>query len=129
MFVGWEGNDLRRVIAYSTCSQLGYTLFACGLSNYSAASFHIANHAFLKALLFLCAGSVIHAVGEEQDMRKMGRLRRLLPFSYAMMVIGALALTGMPVLPGFFSQDVILEVGYATYSSASHFVRVLVARK
>nr|QWK44508.1 NADH dehydrogenase subunit 5 [Desmarestia aculeata] len=114
-------NDLKRVIAYSTCSQLGYMVFACGLSNYSVAVFHLANHAFFKALLFLGAGSVIHAVGDEQDMRKMGGLRRILPFTYAMMVIGSLALMGMPFLTGFYSKDVILEVGYATYSNASHF--------
>nr|YP_011007958.1 NADH dehydrogenase subunit 5 [Chorda asiatica]QWK44430.1 NADH dehydrogenase subunit 5 [Chorda asiatica]WBP69789.1 NADH dehydrogenase subunit 5 [Chorda asiatica] len=114
-------NDLKRVIAYSTCSQLGYMIFACGLSNYSVAVFHLANHAFFKALLFLGAGSVIHAVGDEQDMRKMGGLRRLLPFTYAMMVIGSLALMGMPFLTGFYSKDVILEVGYASYSNSSHF--------
>nr|YP_009549858.1 NADH dehydrogenase subunit 5 [Cladosiphon okamuranus]AYW52572.1 NADH dehydrogenase subunit 5 [Cladosiphon okamuranus] len=114
-------NDLKRVIAYSTCSQLGYMIFACGLSNYSVAVFHLANHAFFKALLFLGAGSVIHAVGDEQDMRKMGGLRRLLPFTYAMMVIGSLALMGMPFLTGFYSKDVILEASYATYSSAAHF--------
>nr|UAX20291.1 Nad5 [Alaria esculenta] len=114
-------NDLKRVIAYSTCSQLGYMVFACGLSNYSVAVFHLGNHAFFKALLFLGAGSVIHAVGDEQDMRKMGGLRRLLPFTYSMMVIGSLALMGMPFLTGFYSKDVILEVGYATYSNASHF--------
>nr|YP_011008238.1 NADH dehydrogenase subunit 5 [Halosiphon tomentosus]WBP70139.1 NADH dehydrogenase subunit 5 [Halosiphon tomentosus] len=118
-------NDLKRVIAYSTCSQLGYMVFACGLSNYPVAVFHLANHAFFKALLFLGAGSVIHAVGDEQDMRKMGGLRRLLPFTYAMMVIGSLALMGMPFLTGFYSKDVILEVGYATYSSASHFAYLL----
>ena len=114
-------NDLKRVIAYSTCSQLGYMVFACGLSNYSVAVFHLANHAFFKALLFLGAGSVIHAVGDEQDMRKMGGLRRLLPFTYSMMVIGSLALMGMPFLTGFYSKDVILEISYASYSSASHF--------
>nr|QWK44660.1 NADH dehydrogenase subunit 5 [Lessonia spicata] len=114
-------NDLKRVIAYSTCSQLGYMVFACGLSNYSVAVFHLGNHAFFKALLFLGAGSVIHAVGDEQDMRKMGGLRRLLPFTYAIMVIGSLALMGMPFLTGFYSKDVILEIGYATYSNASHF--------
>nr|QWK44269.1 NADH dehydrogenase subunit 5 [Hedophyllum nigripes] len=114
-------NDLKRVIAYSTCSQLGYMVFACGLSNYSVAVFHLGNHAFFKALLFLGAGSVIHAVGDEQDMRKMGGLRRLLPFTYAMMVIGSLALMGMPFLTGFYSKDVILEVGYATYTNVSHF--------
>nr|YP_009672656.1 NADH dehydrogenase subunit 5 [Dictyopteris divaricata]QDB64141.1 NADH dehydrogenase subunit 5 [Dictyopteris divaricata] len=114
-------NDLKRVIAYSTCSQLGYMVFACGLSNYSVAVFHLSNHAFFKALLFLGAGSVIHAVGDEQDMRKMGGLRRLLPFTYAVMVIGSLALMGMPFLTGFYSKDVVLEVGYATHSFVSHF--------
>jgi len=114
-------NDLKRVIAYSTCSQLGYMVFACGLSNYSVAIFHLSNHAFFKALLFLGAGSVIHAVGDEQDLRKMGGLRRLLPFTYAMMVVGSLALMGMPFLTGFYSKDVILEVGYGAYSQYSHF--------
>lgn len=114
-------NDLKRVIAYSTCSQLGYMVFACGLSNYSVAVFHLSNHAFFKALLFLGAGSVIHAVGDEQDMRKMGGLRRLLPYTYAMMLVGSLALMGMPFLTGFYSKDVILEIGYAGYSANSHF--------
>src|SRR5690554_8071074 len=80
------------MLAYSTCSQLGYMIFACGVSNYAVAIFHLANHAFFKALLFLGAGSVIHGVSDEQDMRKMGGLRRLLPFTYAMMLIGSLAL-------------------------------------
>lgn len=114
-------NDLKRVIAYSTCSQLGYMVFACGLSNYSVAVFHLANHAFFKALLFLGAGSVIHAVGDEQDMRKMGGLRRILPFTYSVMVVGSLALMGMPFLTGFYSKDVILEVSYATYSGVAHY--------
>nr|QWK44972.1 NADH dehydrogenase subunit 5 [Protohalopteris sp.] len=115
-------NDLKRVIAYSTCSQLGYMIFACGLSNYSVAVFHLANHAFFKALLFLGAGSVIHAIGDEQDLRKMGGLRRLLPFTYVMMLIGSLALMGIPFLSGFYSKDVILEISYATYTGPSHFV-------
>lgn len=114
-------NDLKRVIAYSTCSQLGYMIFACGLSNYSVAIFHLSNHAFFKALLFLGAGSVIHAVGDEQDLRKMGGLRRILPFTYSMMLIGSLALMGIPFFTGFYSKDVILEVSYATYSNVSHF--------
>jgi len=114
-------NDLKKVIAYSTCSQLGYMIFACGVSNYAVAIFHLANHAFFKALLFLGAGSVIHGVSDEQDMRKMGGLRRLLPFTYAMMLIGSLALMGFPFLTGFYSKDVILEVAYAKYTSISHF--------
>merc|ERR1712032_874951 len=93
--VGLFQNDLKRVIAYSTCSQLGYMVFACGLSNYSIGIFHLINHAFFKALLFLSAGSVIHAVSDEQDMRKMGGLLRIVPYTYATMLIGSLSLMGM----------------------------------
>lgn len=114
--VGLVQNDLKKVIAYSTCSQLGYMIFACGLSNYAVSVFHLSNHAFFKALLFLGAGSVIHAVSDEQDMRKMGGLRKLLPFTYAVMLIGSLALMGFPFLTGFYSKDVILEVAFAKYS-------------
>ena len=95
-------NDLKRVIAYSTCSQLGYMIFACGISNYSVSVFHLMNHAFFKALLFLSAGSVIHAMSDEQDMRKMGGLASLLPFTYAMMLIGSLSLIGFPFCTGFY---------------------------
>ena len=109
-------NDLKRVIAYSTCSQLGYMTFACGLSNYSVGFFHLTNHAFFKALLFLSAGSVIHAVNDEQDMRKMGGLKNLVPFTYSMIVIGSLALIGFPFLTGFYSKDLILEVAYGKYN-------------
>ena len=103
-------NDLKRVIAYSTCSQLGYMVFACGISAYSVTMFHLMNHAFFKALLFLSAGSIIHAMGDEQDMRKMGALNRLLPFTYTMTLIGSFALIGFPFLTGFYSKDFILEV-------------------
>ena len=113
-------NDLKRVIAYSTCSQLGYMVFASGLSNYSVGIFHLSNHAFFKALLFLSAGSVIHAVNDEQDMRKMGGLKNLVPFTYSMMVIGSLALIGFPFLTGFYSKDLILEVAYGKYSLLGH---------
>jgi len=89
-------NDIKKVIAYSTCSQLGYMFFACGLSSYEVSFFHLSNHAFFKALLFLGAGSIIHAIVDEQDMRKMGGLKNLLPFSYAITLIGSLALTGFP---------------------------------
>lgn len=123
--VGLLQNDLKRVIAYSTCSQLGYMIFACGLSNYSVGVFHLANHAFFKALLFLGAGSVIHAVSDEQDMRKMGGLKNLVPFTYSMMVIGSLALIGFPFLTGFYSKDVILEVAYGKYSTVGHFSYIL----
>ena len=123
--VGLLQNDLKRVIAYSTCSQLGYMVFACGLSNYSVGVFHLANHAFFKALLFLGAGSVIHAVADEQDMRKMGGLKTLVPYTYSMMVIGSLALIGFPFLTGFYSKDVILEVAYGKYTTEGHFSYIL----
>jgi NADH-ubiquinone oxidoreductase chain 5 len=123
--IGLVQNDLKRVIAYSTCSQLGYMVFACGLSNYSVGVFHLVNHAFFKALLFLGAGSIIHAVSDEQDMRKMGGLKNLVPFTYSMMVIGSLALIGFPFLTGFYSKDVILEVAYGKYSVSGHFSYIL----
>lgn len=123
--VGLVQNDLKRVIAYSTCSQLGYMIFACGLSNYSVGVFHLMNHAFFKALLFLGAGSVIHAVSDEQDMRKMGALKKLVPFTYSMMVIGSLALIGFPFLTGFYSKDVILEVSYGKFNSSGHYSYLL----
>ena len=123
--VGLLQNDLKRVIAYSTCSQLGYMIFACGLSNYSVGVFHLVNHAFFKALLFLGAGSIIHAVADEQDMRKMGGLKKLVPFTYSMMVIGSLALIGFPFLTGFYSKDVILEVAYGKYTLEGHFSYIL----
>ena len=119
--IGLTQNDLKRVIAYSTCSQLGYMVFACGLSNYSVGIFHLMNHAFFKALLFLSAGSVIHAVSDEQDMRKMGGLKKLVPFTYSMMIIGSLALMGFPFLTGFYSKDVILEAAFGKYTNQGHF--------
>jgi NADH-ubiquinone oxidoreductase chain 5 len=119
--VGLSQNDIKKVIAYSTCSQLGYMVFACGLSNYSVGMFHLINHAFFKALLFLGAGSVIHAINDEQDMRKVGGLKNLLPFTYSIMVIGSLALTGFPFLAGFYSKDLILEVSYGKYTVLGYF--------
>ena len=114
-------NDLKRVIAYSTCSQLGYMIFACGISQYSVSLFHLMNHAFFKALLFLSAGAVIHAMSDEQDMRKMGGLATLLPFTYAMMLIGSLSLVGFPFLTGFYSKDCILELAYTQYTISGNF--------
>jgi NADH-ubiquinone oxidoreductase chain 5 len=119
--VGLLQNDLKRVIAYSTCSQLGYMIFSCGLSDYAVGIFHLANHAFFKALLFLGAGAIIHAVNDEQDMRKMGGLKNLVPFTYSVMTIGSLALIGFPFLAGFYSKDLILELAYGRFSSSSHF--------
>src|SRR6201996_5534406 len=94
-------NDIKKVIAYSTCSQLGYMIFACGLSNYHASLFHLVNHAFFKALLFLSAGAIIHSLSNEQDMRKFGGLAVLLPFTSIMLLIGSLSLMGFPFLTGF----------------------------
>jgi NADH-ubiquinone oxidoreductase chain 5 len=119
--VGLLQNDLKRVIAYSTCSQLGYMIFSCGLSNYSAGIFHLNNHAFFKALLFLSAGSIIHAINDEQDMRKMGGLKKILPFTYSMVIIGSLALIGFPFLTGFYSKDLILELAYGKYNYFGYF--------
>lgn len=119
--VGLLQNDLKRVIAYSTCSQLGYMVFSCGLSDYAVGVFHLANHAFFKALLFLGAGAVIHAVNDEQDMRKMGGLKNLVPFTYAAMSVGSLALIGFPFLAGFYSKDMILELSYGKFTTYSHF--------
>lgn len=122
---GMVQNDLKRVIAYSTCSQLGYMVFAAGLSSYSVSMFHLMNHAFFKALLFLSAGSIIHALSDEQDMRRMGGLVKFLPFTYAMMVIGSLSLMGFPFLTGFYSKDVILEVSYARFTIDGTFAHWL----
>lgn len=114
-------NDIKKIIAYSTCSQLGYMFFACGVSAYSPAVFHLATHAFFKALLFLGAGSVIHAMHHEQDIRKMGGLYKKIPITYAMMWIGSLALAGFPPFAGFFSKDVILEAAYMSHNSFGKF--------
>lgn len=119
--VGVFQNDLKKVIAYSTCSQLGYMIFVCGISGYSVSLYHLANHAFFKALLFLSAGSIIHAIADEQDMRKMGGLANLLPFSYIMIMIGSLSLMGFPFLTGFYSKDFILELSFASYQISGHF--------
>ena len=107
--IGCAQTDIKRVIAYSTCSQLGYMFVAASVGAYQASMFHLIMHAFFKALLFLTAGSVIHAMSGEQDMRKMGGLARLIPFTYAMMWIGSLALAGIPPLSGFFSKDAIIS--------------------
>ena len=106
-------NDIKRVIAYSTCSQLGYMFFAAGVSAYGAAIFHLMTHAFFKALLFLGAGSVIHAMSGEQDMRKMGGLAQRIPWTYALMWIGSLSLAGIWPFAGYFSKDVIIEAAWA----------------
>lgn len=106
-------NDIKKIVAYSTCSQLGYMVFACGLSGYHLAFFHLFNHAFFKALLFLASGVVIHALGGEQDIRRMGGLSKLMPFTYSCVLVASLSLMGAPFLSGFFSKDAILELAYA----------------
>lgn len=129
--VGLVQNDIKRVIAYSTCSQLGYMFVALGVGAYGAAIFHLFTHAFFKALLFLGSGSVIHAVSDEQDMRKMGGLRKLIPTTYWMMVIGTLALTGVGIpvtvigTAGFFSKDAIIESAFAAHNSVAGLAFVL----
>jgi len=110
--IGLVQNDIKRVLAYSTISQLGYMFLGCGVAAYSAAVFHLVTHAFFKALLFLAAGSVIHAVGGEQDMRKMGGLRKHLPVTFWTMTTAVLAIAGFPPLAGFFSKDAILFAAF-----------------
>ncbi|MFO1183818.1 MAG: NADH-quinone oxidoreductase subunit L [Bauldia sp.] len=123
--VGLVQNDIKRVIAYSTCSQLGYMFIGLGLGAPATGMFHLFTHAFFKALLFLGAGSVIHAVAGEQDMRKMGGLSKALPLTYWAMVIGTLALTGFPLTAGFFSKDAIIETAYATGGTVGGYAFVL----
>ena len=110
-------NDIKRIIAYSTCSQLGYMFFACGVGAYSAGIFHLFTHAFFKALLFLGAGAVIYALHHEQDIRKMGGIAKKLPITTAIMWIGSLALAGLPPFAGFYSKDMILETAYMSDSN------------
>jgi NADH-ubiquinone oxidoreductase chain 5 len=119
--VGLFQNDLKRVIAYSTCSQLGYMIFIAGLSHYSVSLTHVANHAVFKALLFLSAGCIIHGLSDEQDLRKMGGLLRVFPVSYVMILIGSLALVGFPFLTGFYSKDCILEIAVAKHTTVGNF--------
>jgi NADH-ubiquinone oxidoreductase chain 5 len=119
--IGLIQNDIKRVIAYSTCSQLGYIIFACGCSQYHIGVYHLSNHAFFKALLFLSAGSLIHSLSDEQDIRKIGGIRKVLPFTYSIIVIGSFSLIGLPFLTGFYSKDSILEEAYAKYTVEGHF--------
>ena len=125
--VGLVQNDIKRVIAYSTCSQLGYMFVGLGVGGYSLGIFHLFTHAFFKALLFLGAGSVIHAMHHEQDMRNMGGLAKKIPITFACMTFGTLALTGFPLTAGFFSKDAIIEAAYAAglHSQAATYAYVL----
>lgn len=119
--VGLVQNDIKRVIAYSTCSQLGYMFVAMGVGAYGVGMFHLFTHAFFKALLFLGSGSVIHAMSGEQDMREMGGLGRAIPITYWMMVIGTLSLTGFPLTAGYFSKDAVVESAFAAHSPIAQF--------
>lgn len=110
--IGLTQNDLKKVIAYSTCSQLGYMVMICGFSQYNSGLFHLVNHGFFKALLFLSAGSIIHALGDEQDMRRMGAMKVVTPLTYICIFIGSISLMGLPFLTGFYSKDLILELIY-----------------
>lgn len=128
--VGLVQNDIKRVIAYSTASQLGYMFVALGVGAYQAAIFHLFTHAFFKALLFLGAGSVIHAMSDEQDMRKMGGIASKIPCTYIMMLVGTLALTGFPLTAGYFSKDAIVEAAYVSqnfFSTYAFFAVVIAA--
>ncbi len=119
--VGLVQNDIKRVIAYSTCSQLGYMFFALGVGAYPVAIFHLFTHAFFKALLFLGSGSVIHAMSDEQDMRRMGGIFKYVPQTAILMWIGSLALAGLPIFAGFYSKDAILESAFAAHTGAGDF--------
>jgi NADH-ubiquinone oxidoreductase chain 5 len=118
-------NDLKRIIAFSTISQLGYMVMAVGLSQYNVALMHVINHAFFKALLFLGAGAIIHSAADEQDIRKLGGLIYFLPFTYSTMLIGTLSLLALPFLTGFYSKDLIIELAYSQYSFSSTFAYIL----
>lgn len=105
--------DIKKIVAFSTCSQLGYMFMGCGLSSYNTSFFHLFNHAFFKALLFLSMGIIIHALSDEQDLRKMGNLINFLPYTIVLVFFGNVALLGLPFLAGFFSKDILIEVAYA----------------
>jgi NADH-ubiquinone oxidoreductase chain 5 len=119
--VGLLQNDIKRVIAYSTCSQLGYMILACGLTHYEVALYHLTNHAFFKALLFLTAGGVIHSLNGKQDIREMGSLLKLQPVLYISFFIGSFALVGLPFFSGYYSKDFILEFAFVNYNNYASF--------
>jgi len=123
--VGLVQNDIKRIVAYSTCSQLGYMFVAMGAGAYSVGMFHLFTHAFFKALLFLGSGSVIYAMHHEQDIRNMGGLWRKIPFTFFVMGIGTLALTGFPLFAGYFSKDAIIESAYASHNPFSTYAYLL----
>jgi NADH-quinone oxidoreductase subunit L len=123
--IGLVQNDIKRIVAYSTCSQLGYMFVAMGAGAYSVGMFHLFTHAFFKALLFLGSGSVIYAMHHEQDIRNMGGLWRKIPYTFAVMCIGTLALTGFPMFAGYFSKDAIIESAYASHNPFATYAYIL----
>ena len=122
---GLVQNDLKRIIAFSTISQLGYMVMAVGISQYNVALMHVVNHAFFKALLFLGAGAIIHSVSDQQDVRRLGGLIKFLPFIYSCMLVGTIALLGLPWLSGFYSKDLIIELAYSRYSFSANYAYIL----
>lgn len=118
---GLVQHDIKKIIAFSTCSQLGYMFYSCGLGEYTSSLYHLTNHAFFKALLFLGAGSVIHALQGEQDLRRMGGLAKLMPMTYIAMLIASLSLLGFPFLSGFYSKDILIELAWVHYTMPSTF--------
>ncbi|MBV8793140.1 MAG: NADH-quinone oxidoreductase subunit L, partial [Pseudolabrys sp.] len=125
--VGLVQNDIKRIVAYSTCSQLGYMFVAMGVGAYSVGMFHLFTHAFFKALLFLGSGSVIHAMHHEQDIRHMGGLKDRIPFTYVVMIIGTLALTGFPLTAGYFSKDAIIEAAFVSHNPMALYAFICTA--
>ena len=117
--------DIKRIIAYSTCSQLGFMFLTCGVSAYYATMYTLTNHAFFKALLFMCAGCVIHAIAEYQDIRRMGMLINLIPFTALFMLIGSMSIVGIPYMSGFFAKEAVLATTFANYSFQGHFSYVI----
>jgi NADH-ubiquinone oxidoreductase chain 5 len=120
--IGLLQNDIKKVVAYSTCSQLGYMFVCCGFSAYNHSLFHLFNHAFFKALLFLTAGYIIHAISNEQDIRKMGSMLIIHPFPYLLKLVGSLSLVGFPFLSGFYSKDKIIELSFNNYINISDMI-------
>jgi len=117
--------DIKKIVAYSTCSQLGYMFMGCGLSSYNTSFFHLFNHAFFKALLFLSMGVIIHALSDEQDLRKMGNLVNFLPYTIVIVFFGNFALLGLPFLAGFYSKDILIEVAFARFYFDGGFAYIL----
>ena len=119
--IGLTQNDFKKVIAYSTCSQLGYMVLICGFSCYELSLYHLINHGFFKALLFLSAGSIIHALSDEQDLRKGGGLLNITLLTFVCMLVGSLSLMGLPFLTGFYYKDLIVEISYGSQTLAFGF--------